>query len=136
MITIACIVLFIGIIYAIYRCASRPRRLWFNPTHTFNSRESILPLEFKTAWACVEETMAKPVSHHQPATCRICGKDVTGRYPQNYRFGRYIWSGLERQHMMYAHVTYGDDHGYYLPDPGFVSAVMDAYRATAPVEYY
>ena len=106
---------------------NRPKRVVFHPARSRDMVNKVLPKDFAHAWECLEQTVAKKVSATAPPSCPHCSMNIRGRYPVQYRFQRFIWSGLERQHIMYAHVQYGDDNGYYLPDQAFITAVMHWY---------
>lgn len=112
--------------YMCSRLANRPRRVHFVNTGNWGSQEYQLPVYFKRAWECLESNNTALATAPVPNYCPICNRALEGRYGQQYRFKRFIWSGLEREHMMYAHVTYGDDV-YYLPDPAFINAVIQWY---------
>ncbi len=107
---------------------NRPRRVRFFRALPGMHPEKELNPYFVRAWACLETTNRPTIAMQAPDTCPLCGRHVKGRYGTHYRFGRYAWSGLEREHMMYAHVTHGGEDGYYLPDPVFVHDVMEWYN--------
>lgn len=113
-----------------------PQPLRFHSVGSFyGSKFKTLPENFPAAWEWVEANLASKSALAQPS-CPICQQRTGGApngYCSQYRYKNYTWTDTDHKHIMYGHVEYGDEsNGYFMPDPGFVTMIMQAYARHAP----